>query len=756
MKHPHGECESCPLQSSRMCTTYFPEEHNWALEVEPTILFVGQAPGDIEVVTNSPFTGPAGKQHYSLMRSAGMNKPQYPHTNSVLCHPGKDKKGNDLRPPLQAILRCQERLKQDILWSKPGLIVALGEDAMFALTRQKGIQSKRGSTSRLIDFFEYDCLVMSLLHPSFVMRQRQWIPLAVENYKEAVMILESGKQMKDKPNLILDPDVDTLNAYLEDSTVVYGVDTETTGLNYLDDTVLGVSFAKDTKSAVAVFFKGDDDPRREAVVQFLESDEKKKCWQNGSYDTGILKGSMGISPQGFEFDTRLAQQMIASDLPSGLDFLRSHYTSIPPYKPSKQEYKRLMQIGKDRILELAALDAVTTKVVMEEQLKQLKPSQTKLIKELLIPLVEVLNEVQLRGILVDQERLLQFYLQIDPLVEAREKPFIEAGVNPRSPKQLAPWLGIESTDEKTLNYLIKRNHPKSEWMQKLLDYRDVQTIKSKYIVGIFKRLREGRIHTHYKIEGTGTGRLASENPNLQNVPDILRAIYIPDPGHVFLAGDWKQVELWVGAIVAEEWQMLDDLKAGIDVHFEAAKLCFPQNKIIHNDRKKDFTHRQELVAKTVVFGTFYGRGKESISREFGVSQHEAEGWQNALLGRWPNLLNYKKKAEQAFERDGFITTPFGRIRYLNSLTQGLNAPIQSTAADVMLKTLVMLRNDAGIYCPITVYDDITSMPEESSWKKTFDVQKEIMTRPFPELHGESFRVDFKMGHNWYEMTSVPE
>jgi uracil-DNA glycosylase family 4 len=759
MKNAYADCSSCPLEDKKYCPSYFPENHGWPLQYDPTILWVGQAPGDIELMTKQPFTGPAGKTHYRICMEAGLNKPAFPHINVVNCHPGKSKDGkSDLKPPMQAMLCCEPRLKEDILRVRPGLIVALGEEAMFALTRQRGITSQRGSLHPLLERYGYDCKVYCCLHPSYCQRQRQYMPLQKENYREALYILAHGKKKEYNLRLILDPSPEELEDYLSENTL-YAVDTETTGLSFFDDQILGHSFSKDSESAIAVTYTKDD-PRVDIVRAFLQDESKKKSWQNGSYDIGILEGAWGITSPGFEYDTRIGQQLLYPDLPSNLEFLRSQYTDIPSYKPSKKEYKNLQKLGTKRITELAAMDAITTYRVMQEQKKKLQRSQKILMEETLIPLVEILNEVEHRGILIDKNMLLSLYMQLKPLVEEREKEFVDLNLNPRSPVQMKGFLNdghdipISSTGQDVLKYHIKRNHPKADWMQKLLDYREVDVLYSKYIIGIYNRLRNNRVHTHYKIEGTGTGRLASENPNLQNVPEFFRIIYIPDPGNVFLSADYKQIEIWVLAVLAEEWQMFDDLQNGLDIHFEASKLCFPEVPIIHGDRKKDFTHRQVLIAKTVVFGTAYGRGKRSIAREFGVRETEAERWQTSLLGRWPKLKNYQDKCVSDFKVKGYIKTPFGRIRYVEKATQGLNTPIQSTAADVMLRCFVQLRRDHGIFVPLTVYDDITAMVPEGEWKEKAQIMKGVMTQKFKELGSVGFKVDFKMGHDWYNMEPV--
>ncbi|MBV6343101.1 DNA polymerase, partial [Candidatus Magnetobacterium casense] len=543
VKHPECLCNDCTLEPYKWVPWYNP-----SLRQLP-VLWVGEGPGETETITGIPFTGGAGKMHYGLCKQAGINKQMCPHTNIVSCRPPENRVPTDLE-----VRCCFGRLKQEILILKPRLIIALGETAMRALTKERGIMSQRGRYIQLRDEYDHDCKVLCTMHPSFVMRSRQWIPTAVAIYKSIFGYLQGKEVKKFDPLIIRDPNAEELRDYLYKDTppdMIFAVDTETSGLNTLADQIIGYSFSKDGRTAVAIKFKGGkDDPRWQVCKEFLEDPSKGKCWQNGSFDTEIAR-TWGIIDQGFIYDTRLAEQMIHSDLPSDLDFLRAQYTQIPPYKPPKREMRTIGQWGLEKLLDYAAMDAVTTYEVMQNQIGLLSEKQLQLMQSLLIPLVRAIGRIERRGFRVNEETMAALYVKLGPTVEAIEKEFWAAGVNPRSPIQLKEFLGTKSTNEETLEYHIKRqDHPKQEWMEKLLRFRKYDVLLSKYIVGVHQRMVNGRIHTHFKIEGTGTGRLSSENPNLQNVPDEMRMIYEPDPGYILLSADYSQIELWVGALLA--------------------------------------------------------------------------------------------------------------------------------------------------------------------------------------------------------------
>jgi len=753
-KHPKANCLECTLKDKPYVPTYVPKIYQYK------VLFVAQAAGDTEQYTQVPLTGPAGKQHYSLLKMKGLNKTLMAHTNICLCYPGKEIHGKgDKKPTLLEVKCCFERLKYEIQEIQPELIVALGDPAIPSLTRASGVMRNRGRFLDLLDKYEYPCKVLCTMHPSFVQRARQWIPIAANTYGLINDYFGEGIDEELDPEFILDPTPDVLREYLEDARIIYGTDTETTGLDPRADDMLGHSFSKDLITAVSVYYAGPDDPRLEVIKEFLEDPKKQKCWQNGSFDTGFTREN-DIIDEGFVFDTRLAQQLLNSDLPSDLDFLRAQYTTIAPYKPPKAEMKQIAKWNRTKMLEYACWDAITTKVVMHKQQKLLSKAQVNLMQILLIPLVRVINYMEHEGVLVDVNALAGLYSMCAPRTDEINEEFSQLGINPRSPKQLIEFFDLKSSDKDHLQAQIKRDHPKSDLMELVLEYRDLYNMQSKYLLGIYKRLLNGRIHTHFKIEGTGTGRLSSEDPNLLNVPEEMRAIYIPDPGHIWVSGDYSQIELWTIAIIAKEDQMLKDLQDGVDIHYEMCKVCFPFVELIHGTRKEDFSHRQDLIAKTVVFGTAYGRSPWSIAREFGITVVEAQDWQMKCINKYPNLAAYKQRCENEFNRQGYLETPFGRKRYVTSVTQSYNFPIQSTASDITLQALVKTREatKAGLILKprISVYDDILIQVPKAKTKFNQHLKrfKSVMERKVPELENMSFKVGYKKGINWCEMEEI--
>jgi len=579
------------------------------------------------------------------------------------------------------------------------------------------------------------------------MKQRQWIPIAAATYALVHRYFDDGVPEAPEPTFLSDPSAEELAEYLDTNQVV-ACDTETTSLNPRQGEILGYSFCKDFLSAAAVAFTGPDDPRWEVILEFFKDPKRKKSWQNGSFDISFAE-EKGIEMNGFVFDTRLAEQLIYSDLPSDLDFLRAQWTNIQPYKLSKREMKRTGSWHKDRMLEYANWDAYTTYTVMKKQEEVLSPGQVKLMHELLIPLVYTISDIELRGMPVDVNALAALYVRCEPKIQEIEGHFKKFSINPRSPKQLKAFLDLKDTQEDTLKKALKRGHVKSELITLLLEHRGLAKLAGTYLEGIYNRLENGRVHTHFKIEGTGTGRLSSEDPNLQNVPEEMRVIYVAEPDHILVRGDYKQIELWVMAIEAEEDLLLKDLQDGVKVHYQMAQLCYPDVPIVHGD-VRDFTHNQEYAGKAVTFGTCYGRSPRSIAMEFGVSVATAEMWQAECVTKYPKLAAYKKRCDRVYSATGQLETKFGRIRKSMTSKQGYNFPIQSTAADIMLRAMV-LGHQKGLKLCLTVHDELVYQVPLARYNEQTKLIKSTMEHKVPELLNMSFKVDYETGRNWYEM-----
>lgn len=730
-------CQDCTLNKQ----VYVP----WDLKLlnQHPVLYVGRDPGmKTEIYTGIPFTGTAGKMLWAVMNNANLDKALASLTNITACNTPEDR-----GPTLREINNCFERMKAEIHHAQPKLIIAMGEEAIKALTNKGQPTVNKGEVVPLLDKFNYKCPVLLQLHPSFVQRTRQWIPVAVDVFKLVPSILDGSYAKDTSEEFLSNPNALQLATYLKDPGI-YAVDTETTGLNPRKDTIIGHSFSKgDGNTAAAIVYDGPHDKRWPVVRKFFEDEERLKVWQNGPFDL-YFNQMNDLSTNGWYYDTLLAQQMRYSDLPGNLDFLRSQYTTIPPYKPSKREIANMSNWGIEKVTKYANLDAKTTMKVFLKQREVMTPAMINLMQNHLFPLTFATIYMTNIGMNVDINKLAALYARIQPELEEMAKPFKKLNLNPNSPQQMAKYLFQKkdaSTDKRVLEKLILRGHPKAALMEQLLAYKRKAKIAGTYLRGVYNRLEDGRIHTQYRIDGTATGRLSSKDPNLQNVPEEMREIYIPDPDSILLAADYRQVELWVGAILAHEDKMLKDLQDGRNIHMAIAERCYPD--------VKEISHQQYLRTKAIVFGTFYGRGARSIAIEFGVSTHVAQQWQNICIKQYPGLLRYQEDIKEQVKTKGYLETPFGRRRYVTSLAQGMNFPMQSTAGDITLGAVWRAHQD-DLDIRLSVHDEnVLNVPKDQ-----FDDHlirfKKTMERPIPELENICFRVDYETGMDWYHMEKM--
>lgn len=729
------KCDNCTLRNLPKVPLQIPERYQW------NCLFVGQAPGGTEGQTGVPFTGAAGKMLFRLMTDAGLSKKHAFITNLVCCPPPGDREPTDWEKDC-----CWERLKEEVHKIKPDLIVALGKPAFESLTglRVGKMEANRGQFFPLSKRYDYDCLVLSCFHPSFVMRQRQWIDVAVKDFKLINQFFTEGfaiTQESPSYNFTYDPDPLTLHEFLSGRQEITIFDLETTGLNPFEDEILGIAFAIDPETAMAVYLRPGDN-RAEVIARFLADKGAKKGAQNGSFDYSF-NDMKGWATNGLAYDTRLAEILIHPDLPKDLQSMRAFYTKINPYKPTDKEIKKIKTWPKNKLLEMACMDVITTFKVMQEQKKVLSQKELELHNNHLIKLIPCTWGMEKRGVLVDIPALAGLYSQLGPKADELALEITkETGINPNSPVQICEKFNLPSSNKDHLEYRIKRQDPNWELFERILEYRQYNHAATN-LKGIYSRLRDGRIHTSYAIEGAGTGRLASKDPNLQNVPDWLRVIYIPDSEeYTFCEADFSQLELRTAALIAPEPILLEELTRGIDIHENLRK------EIFGGEEKP----RQRLITKAVVFGTFYGRSPYSIAREFGVEVREAERWQTVCINRFPGLVRYKKRCDHQVLTSGYVETPFGRRRNVTTLTQGYNTPNQSTAADVGLHVFRWI-NEAGFDLRLTVYDSLLIQVKKGD-KPALREIKRICETPFEIFNGYSFPVKIKTGPDWYNLKEV--
>ena len=330
------------------------------------------------------------------------------------------------------------------------------------------------------------------------------------------------------------------------------------------------------------------------------------------------------------------------------------------------------------------------------------------------------------------------------------------GVNLNSTKQVAEFLideGVKLTkrtpkgswklDEDTLKELIDRreNQENAETLSLLLKYNDLKKLEGTYCTGLLKRLHAGRLHTSFSI-GPSTGRLASSDPNLQNIPEDIREVFLPDEGMRWVKADYSQVELYIAALEYDDAALLHNLQGGIDVHDHQQRLCFgveysPENK------------RQRRIAKTVIFGTLYGRGARAIAVAFGVSIEQAKKWQDAFFSAYPAIHDGQKKQLKETQKTGIVRSAFGNIRQTKEFTKVVNHPVQGGAAGVLCIALKNVGMYAHLLEPLlTVHDEIDFQVPLDMLEDSMKLIRACMSAPIPQYHQFKFPIDIEVGKSW--------
>ncbi|MBU2922493.1 DNA polymerase I [Winogradskyella psychrotolerans] len=513
-------------------------------------------------------------------------------------------------------------------------------------------------------------------------------------------------------------------------------DTETTGLNPLTAELVGIAFSWETGKGFYVPFPEDKNEAQELIETFrpfFESENIEKIGQNLKYDIKVL-AKYNITVKGKLFDTMLAHYLINADMRHNMDVLAETYLNYTPIsivdligKKGKNQLS-MRDVPLEKLTEYAVEDADITLQLKEHFTTELGEANTqKLFDEIEIPLLRVLAAMELEGINLDIDFLNSLAEALNNDIQSLEKSIYEAAgeeFNIASPKQLGIVLfekmklvdkpkktktGQYKTGEDILSALAKDH----DIIQQILDYRGLTKLKSTYVDALPLQVEDstGRVHTDYMQTVAATGRLSSNNPNLQNIPirtergRQVRKAFVPrNEDYILLAADYSQIELRIIAALSEEETMIEAFKNGEDIHASTASKVF-------GVPLAEVTREQRSNAKTVNFGIIYGVSAFGLSNQTDLSRGEAKELIDTYYETYPKLKAYMSK-QVDFARDhGYVSTVLGRRRYLkdinsrNAVVRGaaernaVNAPIQGSAADIIKIAMINIFNklEAGNY-----------------------------------------------------------
>ena len=507
-------------------------------------------------------------------------------------------------------------------------------------------------------------------------------------------------------------------------------DTETTGTDANIADLVGLSFSVKPGTGYYIPLSAVRDEAQAIVNEFrvvLENPEIEKIGQNTKYDILVLKW-YGVEVQGKIFDTMLAHYLIDPDTRHGMDILSENYLGYSPISitkligPKGKNQGTMRDVPVEDVVDYAAEDAdVTLQLAHIFEPKLVELNAAKLAEEIENPLVYVLADIEKEGVRIDMDTLKAYSAELEiEIRKAEQSVYEKAGLtfNLASPKQLGEVLfdklqldpkakktktGQYQTGEDVLMALAS----KSDIVKDILDFRQLQKLKSTYVdaLPLMVNPKTGRVHTSYNQAVAATGRLSSNNPNLQNIPirtergrEVRKAFIARDENHILLSADYSQIELRIIAEISKEENMLDAFNNGIDIHTATAAK-------VYGVSIEDVDSTQRRNAKAVNFGIIYGQSAFGLSQNLGIPRKEAADIIEQYFAQYPGIKRYMGDTMNFARENGFVETIMGRRRYLrdiNSANQtvrgfaernAINAPIQGSAADMIKIAMINIHRE---------------------------------------------------------------
>lgn len=567
-------------------------------------------------------------------------------------------------------------------------------------------------------------------------------------------------------------------------------DTETTGLDALQAELVGLSFSVKAHEAYYVAIPGEKEKAQEILEQLrpvFEDESKILIGQNIKYDYHILK-NYNLTIKNKLWDTMVAHFLIQPDMRHNMDTLSETYLNYSPVsietligKKGKNQLS-MRDVPVEQIKEYAAEDADVTLQLKEKFVPKLKETETeKLFTEVEVPLITVLANMEREGINLDVKALHDFSTQLaDDIIKVDSEIQELAGTkfNISSPKQvgeiLFEYLKIVDNPKKTKTGqyatsedILAKLEGKHPIISKILDYRELVKLKSTYVDALPDLVSPvtNRIHTSFNQVVAVTGRLSSDNPNLQNIPirtergRQIRKAFIPrNHDYILLSADYSQIELRIVASISSDPGMCEAFNAGKDIHTATAAK-------VYGVAEGEVTKEMRYKAKSVNFGIIYGQGAFGLAENLNISRTEAKQLIDNYFKEYSGIKKYMDDQVNFAREHGYVKTLLGRKRWLRDITSNnatvrsfaernaINAPIQGSAAD-MIKVAM-----------INIHDELSKMNIKSKMilqvhdELVFDVYKPELDviKPIVEKHMQHalplkvpVEVGMGTGKNWLE------
>ncbi|WP_131782097.1 DNA polymerase I [Legionella gresilensis] len=619
-------------------------------------------------------------------------------------------------------------------------------------------------------------------------------------FKSWLKELLETKELQESTEEVHQPDLNIVNTeaelnnfikLLQSSSQIY-IKTETTDPNSIHANIVGLSLALDEQQNVYIPFLHQDPEIKlnphatlDSLKSILENEKVSKIGHNLKYDYNILK-NYGIHLAGIQFDTMLASYVLNSTGQHDLNTLALKYLGCNTItyegvvgKGVKQQQLNHVSLNKAATY---AISQIITIVALHNKLNTLLESPLDTVfKDIEMPLLQVLAEMERQGVLIDIPTLEKHGQRLKSrliTLEQEAKELAGRIFNLNSPKQLQEILfdelnlpilaktptGQPSTAESVLQELAYNYKLPAI----ILEYRSLSKLVSTYIDALPKRvkLETMRIHTCYNQAITATGRLSSSEPNLQNIPirseegRLIRTAFIAPPQYTMLAADYSQIELRIMAHLSADPNLLKAFASGWDIHTATASEIF-QVKL------DDVTSEQRRRAKAVNFGLIYGMSAFGLAKQLGIDRQDAQFYMDRYFQRYPGVLDYMERTREQAHTQGYVETIFGRRLYLPDINvrnlarqraaerMAINAPMQGTAADIIKKAMIAvfkwqtsLSNPDSVRMIMQVHDELV-----------FEIQQDAIEWARNEIHHlmenavelvVPLQVSIGVGTNWDE------
>lgn len=568
-------------------------------------------------------------------------------------------------------------------------------------------------------------------------------------------------------------------------------DSETTALDATQAELVGFSFSLKAHEAWYVPVPAERAEAEKIVQEFrplFESDTIEKIGQNLKYDAIVLK-NYGVELRGAFWDTMLAHYLWEPELRHGMNFLAETYLGYSPVKIEELIGKKgagqgnMRDVPLEQIKEYAAEDADITIQLFNFLGPKLRENQLeKLFHEVETPLVKVLADVEYAGVRINPNFLAEYSSELaTKIVALEEKVLNQAGFsfNISSPKQVGEALfeqmnipypgkkmksGQYSTDEEILSELAVTYPICAD----ILAHRGLMKLKSTYVDALPNMInpKTGRVHSQFNQTIAATGRLSSQNPNLQNIPirtiegrEVRKAFIPRDSDHVLLSADYSQIELRLIAEISGDEAMLDAFQKGLDIHTATAAGVYgvPLDQVSSEQRR---------AAKTVNFSIIYGAGASNLSYQLGIKRTEAKEIIESYFRQYHGLKNYMAETLEFARSKGYVETLLGRRRTLRNINSAngmmraaaeriaINTPIQGTAADLIKVAMIniweaMKAGDFRSNMILQVHDELVFDVRKDELERLKPIVFEKMTTAIPNLK-VPILVEMGTGQDWLE------